>query len=145
MSEPWWRRLPRHWASCWMSSARKSALADALDNLRLAYQKMEGLFSHCSLPMALMDFHGHWTRMNPALSRLLGMEPKETDMQCPGRHLAPTGHSSSCREALSAMRTGDISEYRQPHRYLGRHGQMIDVMLELKVIDSRAGMITLPA
>ncbi|MEL0616888.1 diguanylate cyclase [Cobetia marina] len=118
----------------------KERTRSELDNLRLAYQKMEGLFSHCSLPMALMDFHGHWTRMNPAFSRLLGMEPKE--LTCSA--LEDISHPQdmlTCRQALSAMRTGDISEYRQPHRYLGRHGQMIDVMLELKVIDSRAGII----
>lgn len=115
-------------------------LSSELSNLRLAYQEMELLFSRCQLPMAIMDFHGHWTRLNPALSQLLGMERSELQRGT----LEDVSHPAdiqACQQALQAMQAGEITHFEQPHRYLGRQGQIIEVMLHLDMIDSHSGVI----
>ncbi|MDO6816350.1 diguanylate cyclase domain-containing protein [Cobetia amphilecti] len=120
-------------------NARKR-LTSELGNLRLAYQEMELLFSRCQLPMAIMDFHGHWTRLNPALAQLLGTERSELQRGA----LEDVSHPAdmqACQEALLAMQAGEITHFEQPHRYLGRQGQIIEVMLHLDVIDSHSGVI----
>lgn len=115
-------------------------LASELSNLRIAYQEMDMLFSHCHLPMAMMDFDGHWTRLNPALAQLLGMD-SSTLQQGTLEDVSHPQDMVACQRALNAMQGGEMSHFEQPHRYLGRQGQIIEVKLSLDMIDGQDGGI----
>lgn len=115
-------------------------LTTELKHVRATNQEMELLFSRCQLPMAMMDFHGHWTRLNSALSQLLGIEASELRRGSLEDISHPTD-MIACRNALNAMREGELTHFHQRHRYRGRQGLMVEVMLNLDLVDGHSGII----
>ena len=114
--------------------ARKTAQA--------ARREGEGLlaeaFDHSPIGMALVNLDGTFSRVNPALARLLGRaEPAELV----GVSLASLIHPDDAASGVRAMRV--ISEQEKPSqaekRYIRTDGAVVDVLLSVVLVRDSGG------
>ena len=95
-------------------------------------------FDHAPIGKALVDLHGHWSKVNPALCAILGYNAQELT----ARDFQSITHADDLAEDLCQMRlllAGEIGTYQMEKRYVHKQGHLVWVLLSVTLVRSEGG------
>ncbi len=107
-------------------SKRNRELAESRDILHK-------VFDHASVGKAVVDMHGNWLDVNPALCHMLGYE-KEELMQLNFRQLTHPEDMANHREQTARLLKGEIETFRIEKRYLRKDGSVLWILLSVSLV-----------